>query len=917
MASGRQTIKQRITLDGGKEIQDQLKALGETGEKAFEQIRKAALKADLAKFGDSLNKFGQDLSTVGRRAALAFGAITTSAVAAGAAMFSLAKSAGEAADQVGKAAQKTGLQVEAYQKLAHAAEMSDVSQEQFVTGMARLNKAIADAAEESAKGAKKLGEASKGADRDITQYLGHSVEVFDDLNVRVTRFGEGVASGAKKAAQGSEGIAAAFIKMGVKIKDANGKLRTNEEILLDLANAFQRMPDGAEKSALAMEFFSRSGTELLPFLNEGADGIKALGDRFAELGGVFSAEQAVIGDALGDALDEVKTAVAGIHRQLGIMFAPAVTAAAQAFTDALVLNKEAILDFGRTAIQWGIRVVSDLVNALVGQDSLVSRPWILTWRDAIVAFGQDVRAVVEGLILPLFRAVGEAAKIVSSAINQIFGTDISAGQLLIGAALLKLLGVFKLVGSGARLLVAGIRLIGSALAFAFSGGAVAVVSRFFGILVRGAALFAPFIAGLVGWPALIVAGVAAAGTAIVLFWDEIVAGAKFVVDSIRNFFSAENLAAIFEGLRAGAAAAGKLFVDIWALTIEAVAAVFRGLAEIVIGFVEGVVTQISDLALRLLPGWTAISEAGSAVWTTISGAATMAWDLIVAGASSIFTRISGVFAGGVEIVRSAFQPVADLVASIWSSATEGVAAAAQAIIDSIAKASDIAGDLEGAAELAAALVEPFEEASAQIDRIFAEIRNMAVRGFNAVKSEVGSIATEIERMIASIISALRRAAAEAARLRAQARSSSSSSSSPSTSTFASGGHVRGAGTATSDSIPAWLSNGEFVIRAAAVRKFGAGFFAALNSLQMPKGFSMGGLVRGMEHSMTSLMPVQRFADGGLALAPAGGVSGRAINVSFEGETFEMVADESVAEKLQRFATGRALRSAGRKPGWYR
>jgi len=46
---------------------------------------------------------------------------------------------------------------------------------------------------------------------------------------------------------------------------------------------------------------------------------------------------------------------------------------------------------------------------------------------------------------------------------------------------------------------------------------------------------------------------------------------------------------------------------------------------------------------------------------------------------------------------------------------------------------------------------------------------------------------------------------------------------------ANGGIVRGAGTSTSDSIPARLSNGEFVVRAASVRKFGAGLFQSLNA----------------------------------------------------------------------------------------
>lgn len=60
--------------------------------------------------------------------------------------------------------------------------------------------------------------------------------------------------------------------------------------------------------------------------------------------------------------------------------------------------------------------------------------------------------------------------------------------------------------------------------------------------------------------------------------------------------------------------------------------------------------------------------------------------------------------------------------------------------------------------------------------------------------------------------------------------------------FAQGGHVKGKGTATSDSIPAMLSNGEYVINAGAVKTFGTGVFDALNNFQVPQFFSTGGLV---------------------------------------------------------------------------
>jgi TP901 family phage tail tape measure protein len=59
---------------------------------------------------------------------------------------------------------------------------------------------------------------------------------------------------------------------------------------------------------------------------------------------------------------------------------------------------------------------------------------------------------------------------------------------------------------------------------------------------------------------------------------------------------------------------------------------------------------------------------------------------------------------------------------------------------------------------------------------------------------------------------------------------------------ATGGLIKGPGTTTSDSIPAWLSNREYVIPAKSVDYFGVDFFHSLRSLQMPRfGFATGGL----------------------------------------------------------------------------
>lgn len=59
--------------------------------------------------------------------------------------------------------------------------------------------------------------------------------------------------------------------------------------------------------------------------------------------------------------------------------------------------------------------------------------------------------------------------------------------------------------------------------------------------------------------------------------------------------------------------------------------------------------------------------------------------------------------------------------------------------------------------------------------------------------------------------------------------------------LATGGSVDGPGTGTSDSIPAMLSNGEYVLNAQAVDRLGVPFLNGLNTGRL-RGFSSGGLV---------------------------------------------------------------------------
>ena len=127
-----------------------------------------------------------------------------------------------------------------------------------------------------------------------------------------------------EAATGSEDAARGFSAVGVEFKSQDGTLRATDQVLLDLAERFKAMPDGAEKTALAVQLFGKSGAELIPFLNQGRDGINELAAEMQALGVQMSSETAAQAGNFNDALDKLKLATQSIGNQIIASLLPAL-----------------------------------------------------------------------------------------------------------------------------------------------------------------------------------------------------------------------------------------------------------------------------------------------------------------------------------------------------------------------------------------------------------------------------------------------------------------------------------------------------------------------------------------------------------------------------------------------------------------
>lgn len=118
----------------------------------------------------------------------------------------------------------------------------------------------------------------------------------------------------------------AFGELGLSVSDLEGL--SPEDQFLKIADALSKITDPSKQAALAMRIFGRSGTSLLPMIQQGTEGIQALRKEARDLGIDMSDETAADAAALTDAMAKMSKAFKQISINIGAAVAPAITKAA-------------------------------------------------------------------------------------------------------------------------------------------------------------------------------------------------------------------------------------------------------------------------------------------------------------------------------------------------------------------------------------------------------------------------------------------------------------------------------------------------------------------------------------------------------------------------------------------------------------
>jgi len=117
----------------------------------------------------------------------------------------------------------------------------------------------------------------------------------------------------------------AFEKLGISVTDTEGNLRPTIDVMKEAATKIANMTNETDKIAVATDIFgSRYGTQLLPLLKEGGEGIEELMNKAKELGITMSTEAATKAAEFTDRMTDLKGSLAGAGRTIGDTLIPAV-----------------------------------------------------------------------------------------------------------------------------------------------------------------------------------------------------------------------------------------------------------------------------------------------------------------------------------------------------------------------------------------------------------------------------------------------------------------------------------------------------------------------------------------------------------------------------------------------------------------
>ena len=378
----RQRAARQTTRVMLRESRQQTRALTQAARRISRVAQQEARKTQRAMSSGAAGSkgMGAAFAVVGQAATAAAVAIGLAATAT----FRFVDSQTAALDKIAKQSKQTGLGTQEYQRLAFAAERSGTS----ITA---------------------LGGASK-------KLQGQLLDV---------QAGGGIA------------LITALKEIGLGVEDIKGK--DFEAQLGIIGNAMNLTASDTEKVGLSAKIFGmRAGPDMIPLLNEGAEGIKKLGDAAGEL---FNDEQLKTSERFQDVMVAAKRRVAQLVGEIAVGLVPVVERGIKKFQEWVLENDKLF----KEQLPNGIAAMGKLISIVAEAVTVLGKLLAMTGdtETALQTFALGILAVKLALSGPAGMVM--AAALAGAAIGNLmnaFGTSDALTDLLLDLdGLNKMLGI--------------------------------------------------------------------------------------------------------------------------------------------------------------------------------------------------------------------------------------------------------------------------------------------------------------------------------------------------------------------------------------------------------------------------------------------------------------------------------------------
>lgn len=192
------------------------------------------------------------------------------------------------------------------------------------TAIVKAEKALISMTKEAASNADDLLTLASvtGMTTDSVQELNYMADLTDVSMDRIKDSLKETTNKMQEAAAGTGDAYDAYQRLGVEITNADGSLRSAQDVFYDTIDALGEIKNKTERDALAMDLMSESAQELNPLIDLGGEKMRAYAQEAHDMGYVLDNDALKSLQGVDDAYSRLQNTQEGVKNQLAAEFAP-------------------------------------------------------------------------------------------------------------------------------------------------------------------------------------------------------------------------------------------------------------------------------------------------------------------------------------------------------------------------------------------------------------------------------------------------------------------------------------------------------------------------------------------------------------------------------------------------------------------